>query len=175
MAKKNLDPQYLAALVRATQAGDSNAFAELYLTTYPDIYRFSYDYLQNEFLAQDALQKTYVQVLKSIQTIRDGNVILSWIQQVNFRICFNIRKKAGDGASPEMKIVRIDQDEYLVRQILDLPSSEARALLLFYYENMTLDQIAKLMDCKSSSVGEYIDSGKERLKNLHFRNETGSL
>lgn len=36
-----LDYDYLAKLVRRTQAGDSNAFAELYTATYKKQYRFT--------------------------------------------------------------------------------------------------------------------------------------
>ena len=54
----NLDQQYIAGLADLAVLGDSNAFAELYAATFQQQYRFSYDYLQDEYLARDALQET---------------------------------------------------------------------------------------------------------------------
>ena len=53
----NLDQQYIAGLADLAALGDSNAFAELYAATFQQQYRFSYDYLQDEYLARDALQE----------------------------------------------------------------------------------------------------------------------
>ena len=52
----DLDYKYLSELVLRAQEGDSDSFAELYVATYQHQYRFSYRYLQDQFLAQDALQ-----------------------------------------------------------------------------------------------------------------------
>lgn len=41
-----LDYDYIAKLVRKTQAGDSDAFAELYTATYQSQYRFAYQYVK---------------------------------------------------------------------------------------------------------------------------------
>lgn len=48
-----LDYDYIAKLVRKTQEGDSDAFAELYTATYQSQYRFAYQYVKDPYLAQD--------------------------------------------------------------------------------------------------------------------------
>lgn len=50
MAELDLDYDYLAKLVRKTQTGDSNAFAELYTATYQKQYRFTYQYVKDPYL-----------------------------------------------------------------------------------------------------------------------------
>ena len=67
----DLDYQYIASLVEHTKEGDSDAFAELYVATYQKQYRFACQYLRDEYLAQDAIQETYILVLKSINTLKD--------------------------------------------------------------------------------------------------------
>lgn len=42
-----LDYDYIAKLVRKTQEGDSDAFAELYTATYQSQYRFAYQYVKD--------------------------------------------------------------------------------------------------------------------------------
>ena len=87
------DYQYLAHLVRRAQAGSSDAFAELYVATYQQQYAFSYRYLQDEFLAQDAIQETYILALKNITTLCDPLVFVSWLNQINMRVCFAMYQK----------------------------------------------------------------------------------
>ena len=88
-----LNYPYIGELVLRAQEGDSDAFAELYVATYQQQYRFSYRYLQDEFLAQDALQETYILALKNITTLRDSHVFVSWLNQINMRVCFDIYRR----------------------------------------------------------------------------------
>lgn len=59
-----LDYDYIAKLVRKTQAGDSDAFAELYAATYKKQYYFTYQYVKDSYLAQDILQDVFIFVKK---------------------------------------------------------------------------------------------------------------
>ena len=180
----SLDYQYLAQLVKRAQMGDSDAFAELYVATYQRQYRFSYRYLRDEFLAQDAIQETYILALKNITTLRDPTVFISWLNQINMRVCFDtyrrekrqnqeldryeqlhltVRQARGEGDSPEDFAVRKDQQEYIARQVMALPFSESQAILLRYFRNMKLEEIADMMQISQSSVKRYLNSGREKL------------
>ena len=179
-----LDYQYIGELVLRAQEGDSDAFAELYVATYQQQYRFSYRYLQDEFLAQDALQETYILALKNITTLRDPNVFVSWLNQINMRVCFDTHRREkrqeveldryeqfhlteranrGEGDSPEDTALRQDQQDYIVRQVMSLPFSESQAILLRYFRNMKLEEIADMMQISQSSVKRYLNSGREKL------------
>ena len=88
-----LDYDYISTLVSRARTGDSDAFAELYAATYQKEYRFAYNYLKDEYLAQDALQETYILALKNLYTLRDSKLFISWLNQINFRVCFNMHRK----------------------------------------------------------------------------------
>ena len=89
----DLDYEYLAQLVRKTQKGDSDAFAELYTATYQKQYRFAYQYVKDPYLAQDILQDVYILVLKNIRTLKNPRLFVSWLHQITFRICFDTFKR----------------------------------------------------------------------------------
>ena len=180
-----LDYQYLGELVKMVQQGDSNAFAELYAATYQRQYGLAYSYLKDDFLAQDALQDTYITALQNIHTLRDPKLFVSWLNQINFRTCFKINEKqkrynqetaeynAEDFAlhtdvddNPESIVLNIDEESYIARQVLDLPFSESQALILRYYKNYTIDEAARIMGCSRSSVKRHTASGLARLKKL---------
>lgn len=193
---QNLDYKYIAALVSRAQSGDSDAFAELYASTYQKQYSFAYCYLKDEYLAQDALQETYILALKSLTKLKDPSLIVAWLNQINFRVCYNLAQKqkrynnelgfsdqeienqvsdmtdtsvSSSSHSPEDSILRVDLEEYIMNQVLKLPFTESQVILLKYYQNMKLDEIANLMDISKSSVKRYLKSGQDRLaKMLHF-------
>ena len=52
-----LDYDYIAKLVRKTQEGDSDAFAELYTATYQSQYRFAYQYVKILILHRTSCRK----------------------------------------------------------------------------------------------------------------------
>lgn len=89
-----LDYDYISTLVSRARTGDSDAFAELYAATYQKEYRFAYNYLKDEYLAQDALQETYILALKNLYTLRDSKLFISWLNQINFRVCFKYAPQA---------------------------------------------------------------------------------
>ena len=176
----DLDYQYLAKIVIRAQAGDSDAFAELYAATYQKQYRFAYKYLRDEYLAQDAIQETYILALKNISTLRDPLVFISWLNQISMRVCFKMHhakqlydsntQELDEGhrneVTPESVTVRVDENDYILRQIMTLPFSESQAILFRYYDDMKIEDIASLMGISRSSVKRYLKSGQEKLSKL---------
>ena len=88
-----LDYNYIAELVVSAQGGDSDAFAELYAATYQKQYHFAYSYLKDEYLAQDALQETYIIALKELSKLQDPMLLVAWLNQINFRVCYQLYRK----------------------------------------------------------------------------------
>lgn len=179
----SLDYRYLASLVRKAQAGDSNAFAELYVATYQQQYRYAYKYLREEELARDALQETFVQALRNIRRLRDPNLFIAWLNRINFRTCYDIRKATGqeqqDGSGQarlenvhasegraEEEVVDIDSRRYIMKQVLNLPLTESQVILMKYYQDLTNDEIAEAMNISRSSVKRYLRSGRQRLARM---------
>ena len=189
-----LDYNYLADLVINAQNGNSDAFAELYAATYQKQYHFAFSYLKDEYLAQDALQETYILALRNLSKLRDPMLLIAWLNQINFRVCFHLHKKqerynaeligfdCSDSetspaqntppqsemtvSSAEELIVQVDSQKFLMKQILNLPFTESQVIILKFYRNLKHDEIAKLMDISRSTVKRYLKSGKEHLEKL---------
>lgn len=198
-----LDYNYIANLVVNAQLGDSNAFAELYAATYQKEYHFAYCYLRDEHLAQDALQETYILALKNISKLKDPMLVVAWLNQINFRVCYQLQKKqkvydaemvdydsidmestrsvvrpgtntSSAGNNPEDQVVRIDSQEYIMNQILKLPFTEAQVIILKFYRNLKHSEIAELVDISQSSVKRYLNSGKAHLEKI-FQQQGGDI
>lgn len=178
-----LDYDYIATLVRRTKQGDSDAFAELYTATYQQQYRFIYRYFNDVYQAQDILQEVYIIVLKNIKTLKNPRLFVSWLNQINFRVCFDISRKMkkhgedlmpNDGFSsvlsedmgPEDTVLKGLEQTELQSSILSLPPREAQAIIMKYYNNMTIDEISDAMNLSKSTVKRQLANGRKSLKKL---------
>lgn len=165
MAK--LDYKYISRLVLQAQGGSSDAFAELYAATYQEQYTFAYRYLGDEYLAQDALQQTYIQSLKEIRSLNDPTLFLAQLRQIGYKTCFSIRRKQNNISEDLEKMqVTIDGNQYTIRRIMNLPFTESQVILMKYCDHMTNRSIAKMMHISRSSVKRYQTLGQKRLRQI---------
>lgn len=181
----SFDFQYIAEIVSRAVVGDSDAFAELYAATYQQQFRFAWHYLKDEYLAQDALQDTYILALKNLHTLKNPELFISWLNQICFRVCFNMQKKQNRYSSElgnyqqhfsdedivsdislETQVIQVDEKDYVMRQILSLPFSESQVIIMRYYQEMSIQDIADLLDISKSSVKRYLERGRMRLRSL---------
>jgi RNA polymerase sigma-70 factor (ECF subfamily) len=173
---------YIGNLVIKAQSGSSEAFAELYATTYNHIYNYSRHYLRDPYLAQDALQETYVSALKNINNIKDPSLFVAWLNQICFHVCYDMtRKSRPDSMSSELLELVLDDhpehnpDEHyedkeeieaVKAAVASLPFLEQQVIVMRFYNEMKLEDIAAALSCSRSSVKRYIASGKKTLEKI---------
>lgn len=182
---KELNIAYIAGLVLRAKANDSNAFAELYAMTYNKVYNYTRHYLRDDYLAQDALQEIYILALKNLNKLNDPTVFIAWLDRISFNVCYDMSKKRqkGNEQFSDPEVLEIIEDEYpdsnpetsyqkkdettRVNEALEqLPFNERQVLIMRFYNDMKLEDIAAAMDISRSSVKRYIASGEEKLKNI---------
>ena len=175
---------YIGQLVINTQEGDSDAFAELYAVTYKHTYNYAAHYLRDADLAQDAVQETYILALKNITGIKEPALFVAWLNQICFRVCYDMCRKNNSGygeSNPElMELVRDeylshnpeesvairDEADRLTNAIHKLPFNEKQVIVMRYYNDMKLEEIASALHCSRSSVKRYLNSARERLAKM---------
>lgn len=192
-----LDYDYLAKLVERTQMGDSDAFAELYTATYQKQYRFAYQYTKDSYLAQDILQDVYILVLKNIHALKNPRLFVSWLHQITFRICFDTTQKTkrqeqdiqfdtsdekipyhrcvdySTESNPEKYALTKDTQQQLINSIYSLPQQFAQPIIMRYYNNMAIDEIADAMDCSRSTIKRRLHKGQKLLEAKLARRKEG--
>lgn len=183
-----LDYERIASLVQRTQSGESGAFEQLYRLTYRSLYQMACRYLRDADLAQDAVQETYMLVLKNLAALQNPKLFISWLDQILFRVCLAMQKKCRQGneesfedsaaeldrmsrwadstALPENAAIRIDQKRYILEQVMQLPQPEAEAILLRYYHNLKINDVAAVLHISRATVNRRLLRGRKRLKRL---------
>ncbi|MCR5031278.1 MAG: sigma-70 family RNA polymerase sigma factor [Lachnospiraceae bacterium] len=182
---KEPNHQYLAELVLETRKGNNNAFAELYALTYEKVYNYARHYLRDDYLAQDAVQEIYINALRNIQNLKDPMLFVAWLNKISFSVCFDICKKTDAkygvvtdsetmeticddhiDSNPETRTEQNDETRRLHRAIESLPLNEQQVIVMRYFNNMKIEDIADATGFSTSSVKRYLKSGEAAIKQM---------
>lgn len=179
---KDFDHVYIASLVVRAQNDDSNAFAELYALTYKDVYNYACHYLKDEYLAQDAVQDTFISAFKKLKTLKEPTVFVAWLNQISFHTCYKLAKKRNENygtiddellnlvsdenisRNPEHKTV-LESGRKILHNAIDLlPVVQRQVIILRYFNNMKIDEIVAITNLSKSTVRRYLTTAQDTLK-----------
>lgn len=182
---KEPDYAYIAKLVMACWNDDSDAFAELYAMTYNKVYNYCHHYLRDAYLAQDAVQEIYINALENIHKLNDPTLFVAWLNQISFHVCFDICKKnnvkyetvdsetldflqdeTNDDLHPEKASMKKAESEQLKTAIESLPLNEQQVIILRYFNNMKLLEVARTLGISLATAKRYLGSAQSALKKL---------
>lgn len=173
---------YLAALVGRSQDGDMSAFSEIYALTYNRVYNYARHYLRDSFAAQDAVQEIYILALKNINKINNPVLFTAWLNQICFHVCYDICKKNNAdyqivddeflesfhdtkiSSNPESH-AEINEERFILQKAIDdLPPLQRSIIVMRYFNNMKLADVADAMDISLSSVKRYLETARSALQ-----------
>ena len=138
------------------------------------LYRLAIIRMQNKEDAEEVVQDTFVKLIEHIQkkkSFNDEEHLKAWLLTVAtnrsksiLTLYWNKNTEGMDGlkdfAAPEQK------DNYALDYVLKLPEKYKVAIYLFYYEQLTTEQIAVVMKTKEATVRSYLHRGREKLKTM---------
>jgi RNA polymerase sigma-70 factor (ECF subfamily) len=175
---------YISQLVRLAQNNDSNAFAELYALTYKKTYNYARHYLRDDYLAQDALQDIYVNALKNLSKLNDPTLFIAWLNRISFNVCYDMSIKLRTNsaeisdpdimeqitdtyidANPEASALKNDEIKRIHDALEALPFLEEQVIVMRFFNDMKIDDVADTLDISRSTVKRYIASAKKNMKN----------
>ena len=174
--------EYIAGLVVKVLNGDQSAFAELYSMTCDKVFAYTGRYLRDEFLAEDAVQEIYILAYKNIQKLNDPSLFVAWLNQISFRVCYDLdKKRKGEDtdvnsellsevvgtdsfSNPEETIANNDEYSRLNEALEKLSPADKQFLTLRYYKNKKIDDIAEMTGLSKSTVKRHINTAVENLR-----------
>lgn len=181
---KNMDKRELAQYVEKLQTGDISAFEVIYNETNNQVYNLLYSYTKNEYTSLDLMQETYLTVNSKIGTIKDPSAIKSWIN----RIAINKANRFFEKSKKEILLseegqslfeTQLEEDEeFLPQEILDskekqkiikdiidnLPIEQKTAIYLYYFDELSLSEVAVDMECSEGTVKSRLNYARKKIK-----------
>ncbi len=158
-------------LVRSAQAGDREAFARLAVDVSDRLFAVAQRILRDSDAAGDVLQTALVQIWRDLPTLRDPERFEAWSYRVVVHCCHADRRRARrsvvtlelqptDAAVEDAEASVVLRDE-LERAFHRLTDDQRAVLVLLYYRDMTVSQVAEVLGISPGTV-------KSRL--FHARN-----
>lgn len=173
-----------ADLVLAAAGGDVGAFAELVRAYTNAVCAIAHDLLRDYHLAQDIAQEAFVKAFRSLQTLQRPERFGSWLYAIALHLSIDHKRSLARQSrlqgeleqlalrenEPQADDLIMRQDMRLdVRQALQQLDATSRTILLSYYvSEMTMPEIARLLDMSVAAVDSRMRRSRERLKEHHL-------
>ena len=148
-----------------------NRQAERILDEYGNsILRLAYSYLHNMSDAEEVLQDTLLQFLRTAPAFANGTHEKAWLLRVagnlsKNRIDYN-RVRATDELSDALAAEEREDLSFVWDAVKSLPVKYREVIHLFYYEDYSTSQIAQMLDRKETTVRSDLRRGRIRLKEI---------
>ena len=150
---------------------ETNGRAEMILTRFGDsILRYAYTYLHNMSDAEEVLQDTLVQFLKTAPEFESENHEKAWLLRVaanlsKNRIRYN-KLRETDELNEELVAEECEDLSFVWEAVKSLPVKYREVIHLFYHEGYQTAQIAKVLGRNESTVRSDLRRGREKLKEV---------
>jgi RNA polymerase sigma-70 factor (ECF subfamily) len=179
-------------LARRAQKGDRQAFEALLGKYERPIFSFIYHFFQDCALCEDLTQETFLRAYRFIGSFRPSEKLSTWLYSIAKNLCIDElrRRKKGtavdidavdpdllvadgrDGGNPLVAAIDEEQGEILRRLLLRLPEKYRTSIILFYFNELSYEEISAIMEISLSNTKILLFRGKRMLVGL-YRKETG--
>lgn len=132
------------------------------------ILRLSYSYLHNLTDAEDVLQDTLLQYMRSVPRFENAAHEKAWLLRVAINISKNkikSKEKLDDAELDEGLLSDDEQDlKFVWEAVSSLTVIYREVLHLFYQEGYSTAQIARILDKKETTIRSLLHRAREKLK-----------
>ncbi|MBU9710586.1 sigma-70 family RNA polymerase sigma factor [Bacillus tamaricis] len=142
--------------------------------------KLAFNYVKEWSLAQDVVQDVFVRCYTKYDSIGEIQSVKAWLFRLTINQCKDVIKSAsfkrnilggslfhkteGKDTSPEITAIKRNEDEVLSQCVLNLPIKYREVILLFYYEELSLEEICQLLTLNTNTVKTRLRRGRKKLK-----------
>ena len=134
------------------------------------VYRIALNYLANPYDADDIVQDTFLKFYLYKSPFQSDEHIRNWLIRVTINLCKNELRKPFrksniplDELSASIPFEHEEQSK-LFESVMSLPEKHRVVLYLFYYEGLSVKEIAEMLKLNESAVTSRLSRGRKQLK-----------
>lgn len=157
-------------LVKAAIKGDDEAFYQIINEHKDRLYRIAYSYLSNKHDALEAVQETTYRAYVNIHKLKQPQYVSTWVIRILINYCTDEYKRKGKTTVLHDNIEdykdNADNTEKIdVETALEKLNPKYReVILLKYFEDLTITEISKVLDCPEGTVKTWLSRGLKSLR-----------
>ena len=143
-------------------------FDSIYLEYKDYIYRTCILYLKDHHLAEDCTQDVFIKVYKKQKSYKGKSSLKTWITRICINCCRDMlrKRKVEDNLDESLPEDESDHTKKLIvsEAVISLPLQFREVVILYYYREFTMKEIAEITHTKIPNVEYRIRRAKELLK-----------
>lgn len=160
-------------LILKAQKGNDNAFEEL-INKYEDyLYKMAFIYVKNEHDALDIFQETVLNSYLNISTLKNPKYFKTWITKILInnvnmknRHYNKFQDKEVSDYIGDISYSSLEENLDLYNAIDSLESKYRTPIILQYFYDLTISQIAEITDCNENTVKSNIRRAKNKMYSM---------
>jgi len=169
----------VVALVRAAQAGDREAFGQLFQRYRPGIVALAMRRVRNADEAEELAQDVFVQAMQKLDQLRVPEAFGGWLRRIVHRMAINrvTRRQAATSCdpfvleatclssadSPDQDAVGREQADDVRAAVQRLGKLDRQTLQAFYLRGQTLLQMSDSFDAPVGTIKRRLHVARKRL------------
>jgi RNA polymerase sigma-70 factor (ECF subfamily) len=158
-------------LVLEAQNGNEKAFECLVVFFHPQLINFASNLSGNHALSKDAVQDVWFSISKKLNKLEDPRAFKSWIfRALRWRVLDLVKAKSYqfETFDESSMSVAIDESELerqqLKKMIEKLPDKDRTVIYLFYLAELSLAEIALILEIPVGTVKSRLSRARESLQ-----------
>lgn len=145
-----------------------------------EVLQLVYSYVNNKEVAEDVTQDIFVKCYKSLHTYKGNSNLKTWLWRIAINHCKDYLKSwynkkvivteddftymESQKESVEQIVIQNAEDSRLASAVMSLPIKYREVIYLFYYEELSIKEIATVIEVKENTIKTRLKKAKELLK-----------
>ena len=135
------------------------------------MYRAARAVLDSDADAEDAVSQAVLQAWQSLDKLRSKEAVRPWLVKIAVNCAYAQRRKQGkviylEDVAPEPAAPDSPQNGGLWEAVCALPPERRAVVVLFYYEYMQVDEIARALGVPEGTVKSRLSRARKQLKEM---------
>jgi RNA polymerase sigma-70 factor, ECF subfamily len=172
--------------VLQARAGEPAAWDALFHRYQLPLYVYVFELVNDEQASLDLVQETFIAAVRHIGSLRDNEKFGSWLFGIAHQKCIQrwrkqnreevLRDEIADMPDefddrPDDVLIRREQETEFMNRLNQLPLPQRAVLLLYFIENFSLEEIARVTNTPLGTVKSRLHHAKRALRKLVLENE----
>ena len=134
------------------------------------LFKIAFLYLGNASDTEDVLQDVFTKYLCGKYRFKNSEHEKAWFIRVTQNKCLDYLKKSGrkkeciDDVTVTATYKDEDLEQDVIAKVIALPEKYKSAIILFYYNDYTVEEISKTLKISKSAVKKRLQRGRDILK-----------
>ena len=138
-------------------------------------YKTAKTILKNDDAVYDALQDALISIYQNYEQLKNEEYFSTWATRIVINKCYDLLRKNKNNVIPidedienDVKVAKYDEyeiDKYGIKKAMEYLNEDLKLItILYYYDNYSIKEIAKIVDVPEGTVKSRLSKAREILK-----------